>query len=430
MKVTVNTRALSKVLMHMKRLIGNGSGYQVPCFSWITLQASDDMFSDYLRVRLCLPRYELTCDIDTVEGELCEQGEVCVDCMAFAKMLTKAKANETVAIFDVGKGALDVWRKDTITIQRSIGSKQGLLLENKEDRVPRKKEWRNPEKPEDKVGTITLPTLVWQKAFARTAFVISDEPTRENLNYLLLEVKQGKLSFVATDGKRLGVYSMDVPASMPDGKWRLHRKAIQTLLGILPKRKPIREEASLVIMGDLLVFVYHTMTLVTQESGEILFPSWRDVIVNPKDNLLTVAREDLLTAVQGAAAASKANSKWKEPRMELHLNKQVLSVMDWERREDKDSWAPNYLSTLAIQEEGTEGVVHYYMNPAYLVDAIKEMQTEFVSLAFDNPTSVKIKMPHDKELAEKLMPQPMLVQQVVEDKPDNTWQQVIMPVKI
>lgn len=153
--------------------------------------------------------------------------------------------------------------------------------------------------PSPKSPRVEIPGRVLAKLIAQTAFAISPDDTRPNLNSALFMFEPGAIRMVATDGHRLSM------ATAPLNHGEDGREMLLPLRAVQEVRK-LAEDADLLTMQATSpsVFFETASGVLSVKQTEAVFPPYKHVI--PKSHLgsASVARLALLEAVRCVSLAA------------------------------------------------------------------------------------------------------------------------------
>ena len=145
-----------------------------------------------------------------------------------------------------------------------------------------------------------------RESLRRTAYAISSDETRYVLNGIFTQFKEGKLTFVATDGRRLAMVEseLEFPASH-ETDFIIPAKAVQELQRLLGKGGD-----ALVRLSDSQISFEVGGSLIVSKLIEGNYPNYRQVIPGEMRERLTLSRESLLETVRRVSLLSteKSNS--------------------------------------------------------------------------------------------------------------------------
>ncbi len=201
----------------------------------------------------------------------------------------------------------------------------------------------------------------------RTSYAASTEETRYVLNGVFFCLEGGKVTTVATDGRRLAMVEEESEVDEKNqGKFIVPTKAIHELSRLLGTKAKVKLRHS----ENQALF-----TLI-QEDGEEVFlitkliegkyPNYQQVVPKQSKERITLEREEFLQALRRAAimTSEKANSV----KLEIGKNSLLIKANTPEVGEARES--------LTINHEGGELAIAF--NPQYLMDALKALEEDKV----------------------------------------------------
>ncbi len=211
---------------------------------------------------------------------------------------------------------------------------------------------------------IKLEQSVLKEMLALTSFAASFDETRYVLNGILFKINKNNLVLVATDGKRLAVVERKLEqATDKEVQMIVPLKTIQEL------NRNLKEEGGLsVILGNNQALFDLGQVNIISRLIEGEFPDYRQVIPAPSENKVGAKREEFLLAVRRAALLSTPD--YQAVKLEVFKNKLVVSKSTPDVGESREE--------IPIEYKGKELVIGF--NPAYLIDVLKNLQTESIEL--------------------------------------------------
>ncbi len=216
-----------------------------------------------------------------------------------------------------------------------------------------------------------LPGGTLKQLIAQTLFAVARESTRYAVNGVLLVTKGKKISFVATDGRRLAQANGDLPAGSTADE---HRAIIPAkALGILDKLISDPEEAVKFQVRENQIIFHTASATLTSNLVEGQFPPFEEVIPKDCDKQMTAATGDFLSAIKRSSLLTSEDSKG----VRLQFSKQglVLTSRNPEAGEARVNFPCKY--------EGAD--VEIGFNAAFLVDALKVVHIDDVTLDLTAP---------------------------------------------
>lgn len=223
-----------------------------------------------------------------------------------------------------------------------------------------------------KTAEIKIPCKVLKGLFERTSFAMAQQDVRYYLNGLLLEIDQGNLRAVATDGHRLALCQAENVHDVQGSKQIIiPRKAVTELMRILnDEQKEAKVEVShnhiRIDLGDLRF---------TSKLIEGKFPDYKRVIPKPSETPITADKETLKQALTRASILS--NEKYRGVRIILERDKMKALAHNPEQEEAEEE--------IEVKYQGPEMEIGF--NVSYLLDALNIFKTEEVLLTISDPNS-------------------------------------------
>jgi DNA polymerase-3 subunit beta len=227
-----------------------------------------------------------------------------------------------------------------------------------------------PKLPEpDSATGAEIDQQVLKECLNLTTFAVSHDETRYVLNGILCVIKDGKLKLVATDGRRLAFVQKGI-AVPPQFSFEaiIPTKTVQELNKILTEQGKVR----LIPLKNQVIFNFGDIWVISRLI-EGHFPNYEQVIPKEEKTVSTVDRETLLSAVRRASLLTSPESQ--SIKVDVLKNKLLIS-----------SRSPNLGEAREEVEADTEGddlVIGF--NPNYLIDVLKNLDVEKVSLRLSNP---------------------------------------------
>jgi DNA polymerase-3 subunit beta len=213
-------------------------------------------------------------------------------------------------------------------------------------------------------------------ALKQVRFASSTDTSRYVLNGVLFEAKDGVLTLVATDGRRLAASLLIVP-NAPDAAFILPNKAVNEVIRL------IDDEGSLVSITfneNAAFFEFKTSdcTVTSTLRSKLVegnYPPFRQVI--PKDSAveLTLNREEFAAAVKRTSLFT--TEKFIAITLALSKNLLTLTANTPEIGEAKEE--------LSVKFTGKGAKIAF--NPDYLRDALEALETDEVTLKLSDATA-------------------------------------------
>jgi DNA polymerase-3 subunit beta len=229
-------------------------------------------------------------------------------------------------------------------------------------------------------ASLTLDQAVLGELLKRTSYAASTDETRFVLNGVLMCIKAGKLTCVATDGRRLALAETELLDSKgKEAEFILPTKAVAEILRLLADKGV----AKLYITENQFILDLESALLVTKLI-EGTFPNYRQVIPSETKERITLEREPLLCALHRASILT--SEKAQAVKLNFAKNTLTITASAPEVGEAKE--------TLAINYKGKEMTVGF--NPQFLMDPLRHLDADEVSLELTDdlsPGVLKINAP-------------------------------------
>jgi DNA polymerase-3 subunit beta len=219
----------------------------------------------------------------------------------------------------------------------------------------------------------------------KTSFAVSTDESRYVLNGIFMSLKDGKMTLVATDGRRLALVDEEVEISEKSaGEFIVPAKAISELNRLLQDKGEVEikfgENQSSFALKDDKGFSVLLITKLIEGN----YPNYRQVIPGEARERIAINREELLQALRRAEimTSEKANS------VKLTFGKNQLSITA------NSPEVGEARETLAVNYKGKEMAIAF--NPRYLIDPLAALAEDevFIELIDElSPGVLKINGP-------------------------------------
>ena len=221
--------------------------------------------------------------------------------------------------------------------------------------------------------------------FRKTSFAVSTDESRYVLNGILISLKEGKMTLVATDGRRLALVDEEVEINESGAEEVIvPAKAVTELNRLLQENGDVElkfgeNQASFTLKNE----GGNSVLLITKMI-EGNYPNYRQVIPGEAKERIGMMREELVQAVRRAEimTSEKANS------VKLTFEKNVLTITA------NSPEVGEARETMAINYKGKEIAIAF--NPKYLIDplnALTEDEIFFELIDELSPGVIKINGP-------------------------------------
>jgi len=158
--------------------------------------------------------------------------------------------------------------------------------------------------PGEMQAVCRLPADQFARAAKATTYATDVESNRYALGAVLIEVKGGNPTWVATDGRRLACVETETDQAVDDRKTLVPRRVLDIVAGMATGDGSVQVEANAKDVRFEL-----DGTTVTGRLVEGRFPRWRDVVGEPEGQATVLEVAELLASVRAAAIVTSEQSK-------------------------------------------------------------------------------------------------------------------------
>lgn len=219
---------------------------------------------------------------------------------------------------------------------------------------------------------------------SRVLFASASDEGRPVLTGILVDVKDSKLDFVATDGFRLAHRQIPQPASAPPFKSLIPKNTFEEVLRIISEQDV--DEVGIAVSENQNQAVFTLgQTTVSSRLIEGQFPAWEKIIPQKIVSRALIEKDSLIQAIKLASVFAKNEA-----------NTVVLTAKKGILRLESNA------KELGSQENEIEGEVEgeqiqIAFNTKFLLDAISNIPTSTVSIEFSGALSASIVKPIGEE---------------------------------
>ena len=209
-----------------------------------------------------------------------------------------------------------------------------------------------------------IPQAILRNGLKKTSYAISTDETRYVLNGIFASFKEGKLTLVATDGRRLAMvdHDLEFPATH-EVDFIVPTKAVQEL------QRHLGTEGELTLkLSDNQVCFEIGSSIIVSKLIEGNYPNYRQVIPGESKERLTLSREQLLETTRRVSLLSSEKSN----SVKLTFGKNTVDVM----ANSPDIGEAN--ETLEVKYEGAEFSIAF--NPEFLMAPLKSLEEDEIHL--------------------------------------------------
>ncbi|MCH6582429.1 MAG: DNA polymerase III subunit beta [Proteobacteria bacterium] len=235
-----------------------------------------------------------------------------------------------------------------------------------------------------------LPEQDLKRLFDKTQFCMAHQDVRYYLNGLLLELKQGELRAIATDGHRMGLSEVKLEQTISaDRQVIVPRKGVQEISRFLDSGE---RQVELKLSRNHVQIGVENITL-TSKLIDGRFPDYTQVMPKSHRNIARINRLLLREAL--GRAAILANEKYRGVRLTLDGEKMVINAHNPEQEEAQEE--------IAVTYSGEELEIGFNVN--YIIEAINGLEGEEVELGLnDGDSSCTLQAPGQAQTRYIIMP--------------------------
>ncbi|MEK7388812.1 MAG: DNA polymerase III subunit beta [Elusimicrobiota bacterium] len=229
----------------------------------------------------------------------------------------------------------------------------------------------------------------------KTIFAASSDETRHVLNGVFWAAKKGLLEMVSTDGRRLAVYAKKILPIDKEFSVIVPTKVLTELLrliGILGVEGDA-EKMLVSVTDNQITFQLKKTTILSRLVGGA-FPNYEQVIPTKREVVFVAGTKDFLAVTKRASlcALDRGGS------VRYSLKKNILHVT-------ASSQNNEFNEDLGVEYSGPDFSVAF--NPQFVVDALKHIDSEKVTVAMTSPVNPAIFEPGDSGEGYKFVVMPM-----------------------
>lgn len=368
MKITVAKQDLLNAVNTVKTVVSAKSA--LPILSHILLEADEGL----LRLTATDLKVSIECSISC---DVATAGSMTVSSQRLASILAELPEKDIT---------LDLGESNVISLE--CGKIHTKLFSMAPEEFP-------PIRNFEDVEPLVLSQDLLQDIFQKTSFAICTDQARYNLTGLLFEIKDGLLTTVATDGRRMSLFrqedgivdGIDIKVIIP-GKM-IHE--LERLLGD-------KGDVNVYISENQAAFVFGDIRISTALI-EGTFPNYEMVVPQKHDKDVIVDTDGFLEAIR--RTRTMTNDKFNSVRLKIDDGIVKLTVVTPEVGE--------YEEELSIEYSGDP--IEIAFNPDFVLDVLKHIGTDTSCLVLKDAMS------------------PGVIKPVVKDDSDS-YINVVMPIRI
>jgi DNA polymerase-3 subunit beta len=223
---------------------------------------------------------------------------------------------------------------------------------------------------------VQMDQLALKEMLRLTSFAVSHEESRYVLNGVLMEIIDGIIRLVATDGRRLAKIEKKINSTKKESSVILPLKAVHEIIRNLKDEGTV----SFTMNNNQVLFEIDGVLIATRViEGE--FPNYNQVIPKPIKSRIRMNTKELLSSIRRANLL--ATPDFQAIKFEVFNDKMVVSKTTPDVGESREE--------INIEYEGQEMVVGF--NPQFLIDFLKNINEDHINielLGMDKPAVIRM----------------------------------------
>ncbi|MCJ8332253.1 MAG: DNA polymerase III subunit beta [Lentisphaeria bacterium] len=340
MKFTLATSELNDALRKVLNIVSTRS--TLPVLSNVLVSAANK--------QITLLTTDLEVSISTtIDADIEEDGET---------TLPARKLGQIVATLSGEKISISTDENHSTTI--SSGSAKFKIMGMESEEFPKESEFQETRK-------LTLSSKDFSKILSKIAYAVSTDQTRFVLNGILLSIREGNFTAVATDGRRLALVEriMD-DENLVDGDVILPIKVVNELQRVLDGDDELE-----IRLSDARASFNVGSTYIVTKLIEGSYPNYRQVIPSSFERSVIIPRDKFIEVLNRVSiVVSETSSSIKFSLLENTISLSASSN-DGEANEPIE---------IAYSDEP----VDISFNPQYLRDPLRNLECDEITVRFND----------------------------------------------
>lgn len=368
MKITIPRQELLETVNKVKSVVSSKSA--LPILSHIMMETGDSS----LRLTATDLKVSIECTVDCLVEEA---GSLTVSSQRLSSILAELPDED-----------ISLTLGDKNVIELRCGRIETKLFSMSPDEFP-------PVRGFDGIEPLVFQQSTLKGLFGKTSFAICTDQARYNLTGLLLEIANGRLTVVATDGRRMSL-ATEKESIPSDAEFKVivPSKMIHELERLLGDEDTV----NVLIDESQASFVFDHVRLVTALI-EGNFPNYDMVIPKKHDKEAVIDRIKFTEAMR--RTRTMTNDKFNSVRFSVEGGVVTLKVVTPEVGE--------YQEDLEIDYDGD--IVEIAFNPDFVLDVLRRIDTEKVCVVLKDAMSPGVIKPYT-------------------EAPQDNFVNVVMPIRI
>lgn len=291
--------------------------------------------------------------IETViEGTIMEKGIIALDAKIFSEIVRKLPDNDVTIETDANY-------KTTITCEKAkfnISGKSGEDFSN----LPYI----------EKTDSVTVSQFSLKEIIKQTIFSISDNDNNKMMTGELFEIQGNELKVVSLDGHRVSIRKLELKESYDHKKVIVPGKTLQEISKILSGE--MESMVNIFFTKNHMVFEFENTTVVSRLiEGEYF--RIEQMLSSDYETKVKINKRELLNCIDRATLLVKEGDK--KPI--------IIKIEDGNMELNISSGLGSMNEDIMIEKEGKDLLIGF--NPKFLIDALRVIDDEMVTLYLVNP---------------------------------------------
>ena len=288
-----------------------------------------------------------------VSGEIIEAGSIAIDAKIFSEIVRKLPDNDV--LIEVNDEI-----KANITCENT---KFNILVKSAEDFSYLHVIEKN--------NKITISQFSLKQVIRQTSFAINDAEKNKLLTGELFEVHGNKLKVVALDKFRIAIRNIELKEEYGDFKVLVPGKSLNEISKIL--NGGVDDDVNIYFTNNHILFEFDDTIVVSRLIEATNYFDTDKMISNDYKTKITINKKEMADCIDRATLLIKEGDKKpvfltiKDTEMELSINTFIGSMDE----------------SIPISKEGSDIMISF--NPKFLIDILKVLDQEQVSIFFTNP---------------------------------------------
>ena len=363
MKFTCNQQTLAKALNTVSKAVSNRT--TIPILKGIMIKAMEDG-------TIILSASDLEISIKKeIKADVQEPGSLVVMAKLFGDIIRKLP-NEDITISDSETG--------TVLIKTSFSEFNVVSFTT--DEFP---EIGNKEEGSE---SISIDSNIFREMIRKTSFAASVDESKGVLTGILTEIEEDSIKMVSLDGFRLALVKENMKSAAPY-KFITSAKIMNEISKIISEEE---DDSDITIyLGEKREVINIGTNEITIRRMEGEFIRYSDIIPSDNTTNVTVSRGMLLESIERASLLSREG---KNNLIKITIKNDLMTITS--RSEEG-----NVKEELIVEKSGND--IEIGFNSKFVIDVLKVIDDEQISLNFKNGVSPCVVKPVEGEQYEYLI---------------------------